>query len=286
MMRIFAILLFISLVAWMNPEADKAKDGNRLYNKELYDDAMTKYTEVLVELPNSPRLHFNIGNAAYKKENYEEAIKSYTRAATLASDPALENKAYYNLGNCAYRQGRLKENTDLGETIKLYQEALEYYRQAIEKYPKDSNDAKYNHEFVERKLKELLDQQKQEGEPQEQQQEGEQQEGEQQEGEQQQGEQQQGQQGEQTEEEEQEGQEGQQEEEDESEAEEKKAGQAESQEKESQEEKQQQEQESQQKEGLTKKEAKMLLDSLKDEELHRPDNRNIERRIPRVLKDW
>ena len=280
MIRIFAVLLFVSLIAWMNPEADKAKDGNRLYNKELYDDAMTKYTEVLVELPNSPRLHFNIGNAAYKKENYEEAIKSYTRAATLASDPALENKAYYNLGNCAYRQGKLKENTDLGETIKLYQDALEYYRQAIERYPENSKAAKYNYEFVERKLKELLDQQKQEGEPQEQQQEGEQQEGEQQ-----QGEQQQGQQGEQTEEQ-QEGQEGQQEEEDESESEEKKAGQAESQENESQEGKEQQKQESQQKEGLTKKEAKMLLDSLKDEELHRPDNRDIKGRIPRVLKDW
>lgn len=280
MIRIFVIVLSISLVAWMNPEADKAKDGNRLYNKELYDDAMTKYTEALVDLPNSPRLHFNIGNAAYKKENYEEAIKSYTRTATLASDPTLENKAYYNLGNCAYRQGRLKENTDLGETISLYQEALEYYRQAIEKYPEDSNAAKYNYEFVERKLKELLDQQKQEGEPQEQEQEGEQQEGEPQEGEQQQG-----QQGEQTEEE-QEGQQGQQEEEDESETEEKNAGQAESQEEESQEGKEQQEQESQRKEGLTKKEAKMLLDSLKDEELHRPDNRNMERRIPRVLKDW
>lgn len=275
MIRIFVIVLSISLVAWMNPEADKAKDGNRLYNKELYDDAMTKYTEALVDLPNSPRLHFNIGNAAYKKENYEEAIKSYTRTATLASDPTLENKAYYNLGNCAYRQGRLKENTDLGETISLYQEALEYYRQAIEKYPEDSNAAKYNYEFVERKLKELLDQQKQEGEPQEQEQEGEPQEGEQQ----------QGQQGEQTEEE-QEGQQGQQEEEDESETEEKNAGQAESQEEESQEGKEQQEQESQRKEGLTKKEAKMLLDSLKDEELHRPDNRNMERRIPRVLKDW
>jgi len=276
MTRIFAILLFISLIAWMNPEADKTKDGNRLYNKELYDDAMTKYTEVLVDLPNSPRLHFNIGNSAYKKENYEEAIKSYTRTATLASDPALENKAYYNLGNCAYRQGRLKENTDLGETISLYQEALEYYRQAIEKYPKDSNAAKYNHEFVERKIKELLDQQKQEGEPQE----GEPQEGEQQEGEQQEGEQQEGEQ-----QEEQEGQEGQQEE-DESETEEKNAGQAEAQEEESQEGEEQQEQESGQKESLTKKEAKMLLDSLKDEELHRPDNRNIERRIPRVLKDW
>ena len=77
MIRIFVVLLCIFLVAWMNPEADKTKDGNRLYNKELYDDAIAKYTEVLIDLPSSPSLHFNIGNAAYKKEDYEEAIKNH-----------------------------------------------------------------------------------------------------------------------------------------------------------------------------------------------------------------
>ena len=153
-------ILCIVLVAWVNPQADKTKAGNRLYSKESYDEAMTKYTEVLVDSPNSPYIHLNIGNAAYKKEDYEEADKSYTKAASLAADPMLESKAYYNLGNCRYRQGRLKENTNLGEAISLYREALEYYRRALDKNPKDAS-AKYNHEFVERKIKELLDKQKQ-----------------------------------------------------------------------------------------------------------------------------
>jgi len=51
-------------IAWVNPLADRTKAGNRLYNRELYDEAMTKYTEVLVDSPNSPYIHFNIGNAA------------------------------------------------------------------------------------------------------------------------------------------------------------------------------------------------------------------------------
>lgn len=273
MIRLFIILLFIVLVAWMAPEADKTKEGNRLYNKELYDEAMTKYTEVLIDLPNSPRLHLNIGNAAYKKENYEEAIKSFTKSASMASDLALESKAYYNLGNCKYRQGRMKENTNLGEAISLYQEALEYYRQTLDKTPEDGN-AKYNHEFVERRIKELLDQQKQESEQQGQQQEQQQ--------EQQQGQQQSQtaeQQGQQQEQEDQSGKD------DKSETEEKKAEEVKAQEEEPQE-GQEQKQESGKRENLTKKEAKMLLDSLKDEELSRPDNPPTQRRIPRVLRDW
>ncbi len=283
MIKIFAIILFITLVAWMNPEADKTKDGNKSYNKELYDEAITKYTEVLIDLPNSSRLHFNIGDAAYKKENYEEAVKSFTRSASMASDLALEGKAYYNLGNCKYRQGRLKENTNLGETISLYREALNQYEQAIDKNPEDAKAAKYNHEFVERRIKELLDQQKQEGQQQEQQQEQQQdQQQEQQQGQQQQQteDQQQAQTGEQQEQQEQEDQ---SQGDEESETEEKNENQAKAQEEESQE---SQEQDSEQKESLTKKEAKMLLDSLKDEELRRPDNPPIQRRIPRILKDW
>ena len=269
MIRIPAILLSIFLIAWMNPEADKTKEGNRLYHKELYDEATTKYTEVLIDLPNSPRLHFNIGNAAYKKENYEEAIKSYTKVASLVSDLTLEGKVYYNLGNCKYRQGRLKENTNPGETISLYQEALEYYRQTLDRIPKDTN-AKYNYEFVERRIKELLDQQKQGSQQQQQ----EQQQGQQQE---QTEEQQQGQTGEQQEQQEHEDQSGK---DDESEAEEKDASEVETQEG------QEQEQETGQKQSLTKKEAKMLLDSLKDEELHKPDDRQIQRRVLRILRDW
>ena len=289
-------ILSIVFVAWMNPEADKAREGNRQYGKKLYDDAMTTYTEVLVDLPSSPRLHFNIGDAAYKKENYEEAAKSFTKAVSLASDPNLEGKIYYNLGNCKYRQGRLKENTNVGKAIELYREALDHYKQAMERYPKDS-DIKFNHEFVERRIKELLSTQEQQqgeeaGEPQE----GEQGEGEPQEGQQgqqgqqqgqgqqgQEGDQQEGQEGDQQEEQQgdQEGQEGQEGEEGtNTESEEKKEGQAgvegEEKEKEGQ----------GQKGNLTKQEAKMLLDSLKDEELQRPDNRNTQRQLQRVIKDW
>lgn len=248
-----ALALASCIISWVNPHADRNKDAIKLYNKERYDEALTKYNEVLVELPNSPYIHFNIGNSEYKKENYEEAIKSYTKAISLARDTSLEGTAYYNLGNCKYRQGKLKENTNLGETISLYRESLDYYKQALDKNPEDTN-AKYNHEFVERKIKELLDKQKQ----------------------------QQNQQGNQQEK---------SAKEDKSESQEKtgeqanaQTAQAEQKEQKGQEGKQGQ---GEQKEGLTAEEARMLLDSLKDEELSRLQIRDKERRsLPQVLKDW
>jgi Ca-activated chloride channel family protein len=251
----------LALIAWINPQADKTKDGNRLYSKELYDEAMAKYTEVLIDSPSSSYLHFNIGNAAYKKEDYEEASKSYMKAASLAADVMLESKAYYNLGNCKYRQGRLKENTNLGEAISLYREALDYYKQALDSDPEDAN-AKYNHEFVERKIKELLDRQKQ---------------------------QQQEQTGEQQEQESQQGQEGQSGEEDKSEVQDKDASSDDAQAAQAQAEAQEEQkgdQESEQREGLTAEEARMLLDSLKDEELSELQRKQDRGSLPRVLKDW
>jgi Ca-activated chloride channel family protein len=247
----------------MDPHADKVSDANRLYDKGKYDDAMAKYTEVLIHQPNSPRLHFNIGNAAYKKGDYEEALKSYAKTASLANDEILGSKAYYNLGNCKYRQGKLKENTNLGETIALYREALDYYKQSLDKNPEDTS-AKYNHEFVERKIKELLDkqQQQQQQDQQEQQEQSESQQGHQQE------------------------QEGQSEENQESEGENAEQNQAQMQQAEAQESQENDSQEPEQKEGLTAQEARMLLDSLQDEELSQLRKRQEPGTLPRVLKDW
>lgn len=157
---IIMVIFSMLSIAWINPKADKIKAGNHLYKQGKYDEAMGDYNDVLIDLPNSPYIHYNIGNAAYKKGDYEKAIEAYTKS--LATDnPEIEEKANYNIGNAKYKQGKLKENTDLSETIKLYRESLDYYKRAIDLNPKNV-DAKFNHEFVERKIKELLDRQKQE----------------------------------------------------------------------------------------------------------------------------
>jgi len=261
---VITLLIFSMLsIAWINPKADKIKAGNRLYNQSKFDEAMDNYNDVLIDLPNSPYIHYNIGNAAYKKGDYEKAIEAYTKS--LATDnPALEEKANYNIGNCKYKQGKLKENTDLAEAIKLYREALDYYKRAIDLNPKNV-DAKFNHEFIERKIKKLLDRQKQEQKNQQDKKQQNKQEQEKSQGEQ-------------------------QEEQRKHEAnpkEEQQQQQQQAQEGQNKAERKQSVQEPEEKREMTKAEAMRLLDALKDEEQPRPLKQQRQRgRFPEVFKDW
>lgn len=163
---IILLILSILSIAWFNPKADKIKTGNRLYKEGKYDEAMERFTDVLIDMPQSPYVHHNLGASAYKKGDYEGAVEAY--AKSLSTDnPALEEKGYYAIGNCKYRQGNRKESTDVTGAIKLYREALDAYKRAIDLNSKNM-DAKFNYEVVQRKIKELQDQQQQQNQQQKQ----------------------------------------------------------------------------------------------------------------------
>ncbi len=162
-------LLGLGLV---NSRADRTASANRSFEQGHYDDALQGYREVLVEEPDSRELRFNIGAAEYRKGEYEKAAEEFSRV--LASpDADLARRAGYNAGNCKYRLGRKKETTDIPSAKKLYKEALAHYERVLGEDPGD-DDAKFNHEFVEmrlKELKELEEQQKQEEQENDQQQE-------------------------------------------------------------------------------------------------------------------
>ncbi len=154
------ILLFSQPVLCFAESAAKAvRKGNQLYKEKKYDEAIKNYNEAQITMPDSEVVNFDTGAALYKKGDYEKAMDSFIKGLTT-EDPALESKANYNIGNSKYRQAELKENTELEVAIALCREALDYYKRAIELNEKDK-DAKYNHEFVEKKLKTLLEKQKQ-----------------------------------------------------------------------------------------------------------------------------
>ena len=111
----------------------RVADPYRAYEQNLYDQALEGFTDLQVEYPEDPELALNLGSAHYQMSNYPEADRSFARAA-LASDQKLRQEALYNLGNSAYRQGRL-------------QEAVELYKTALELDSEDE-DAKFNLEFV------------------------------------------------------------------------------------------------------------------------------------------
>lgn len=135
------------------------KDANALYKKGKLDEALQKYNDATVALPDSDIVNFNMGTVLYKKADYQKAIDSFTKSLTSEYN-RLEADALYNLGNCKYKLGKLKENTDLSNTVALLRESLDYYKRAVEIDQKNT-DARFNHEFVERELKVLLDKLKQ-----------------------------------------------------------------------------------------------------------------------------
>ena len=136
------------------------REGNRLYEEGKYDEAVNKYNSAKAEAPDNASgiINFNLGAALYKQGRYAEAVDAFTNALSEA-DKKLEAKAVYNTANSKYRLGSSLANTDMESAAALYRESLDYYKRAIE-LDEENKDAKYNHDFVEKKLKALLDKMK------------------------------------------------------------------------------------------------------------------------------
>ncbi len=164
----FQVAGMVTAVALCAPTASaetlraRIHKGNTLYEQGVYDRALETYEDAQIDAPESPELLFNIGNVKYRQEDHENAIETYQKSFKT-DDVRLEARAYYNTGNAKYRLGEKTGN------IGLWREAIEYYKRAIELDP-DDEDAKYNLEFVERKIKDALSKQPEDRQKQEEQQ--------------------------------------------------------------------------------------------------------------------
>ncbi len=153
--RLILILFVFPLVAYSQSARGKVAEGNRLFTSEKYDEANNKYRDALIDLPDSPQIRFNIGNTQYKKKKYEEAIGEFEKSLS-SDDIVTQSKAYYNLGNTLYRMDKLPES-------------ILAFTQTLKLNP-DDIDAKYNLEFVRKKLKDQAQKQPQDNQQQQQQQ--------------------------------------------------------------------------------------------------------------------
>jgi len=162
MRKIFIIFIliftFFGVESYATVSGD-IKKGNSLYREEKYDEAVEKYRSALDKAPASDIVNYDAGAAYYKKKAYKDAEGYFTKALAT-DDPGLEGKANYNIGNAKYRQGEPLERSDVSGAIKLYEEALDHYKRAIDIDGKDE-DAKFNYEFVKEKLNKLKQQSQQ-----------------------------------------------------------------------------------------------------------------------------
>ena len=148
-----ALLLAFGAGGWLDPYAS-VRQGNRLYADGKYDEAATTYNQALVDDPDSARVHFNLGDAQYKQGKYAEALTAFEKVPMSDKDPDRSARVAYNAGNAKVRLGEAAEGAEPQQALTLYAEALVAYRRALAAKP-DDEDAKFNHELVEKKLKDL-----------------------------------------------------------------------------------------------------------------------------------
>ena len=107
---------------------------------------------------------YNDGTKAYEGGEYEQAAEEL-RSSLDTPDLALQQKSYYNLGNSLFRIGQGTAQEDAKKTMETWQQAIKAYDDSISLAANDA-DAKFNRDFVQRKLDELK-QQEEKKDPQE-----------------------------------------------------------------------------------------------------------------------
>jgi Ca-activated chloride channel homolog len=140
---------------WHDPAAKKNKEGVKLYKEGKIPDAFLKWQDARIDSPDREELRYNIGNALYEQGQYENALGAYEESFS-SKNTELNAKTYYNIGNSLYRIGKLPE-------------AIESYEKALD-IDQDDEDAKYNIEFIKKKMKQEQEKQdRQQGESRQQQ---------------------------------------------------------------------------------------------------------------------
>jgi tetratricopeptide (TPR) repeat protein len=229
----------------------KNSKANKLYDDKKYEEALKVYRDAQIEAPESAELHYNIGTTLYRKKKFDEGLKELEKSLS-SQDAVTQQKTYYNMGNCHYRAGDDMIKMGQQEGVERLKQSIEAYKKALELDPNDQ-DAKFNIEFVQNKLKELAQNSPQDKNKQKQQQQQQQNQKQQQQQKDQEQKQDQQQQQQQQDAQEQEG----------------------------------QQQPQLKKAEMSEEDAKRILDALKDEE---KDLQKKLRRIPgkpgRVVKDW
>lgn len=127
------------------------RTGLREYRAGAFDRALQQFERALEKHPDDPRLHFNAGAAAYREGRFDVAADHFAKAAA-APDLKLQQDAFFNLGNALYRRGEAAG--DPQQTLRDWEGALQQYEHALKLNANDP-DARFNHEFVKRRLEEL-----------------------------------------------------------------------------------------------------------------------------------
>jgi Ca-activated chloride channel family protein len=138
--------------------AASVESAAELYATKEYERAAEEYG-ALAEESDDPRLDVNLGAASYRAGRFDDAASAFARALR-SDDDSLKEQAFYDLGNAQYRIGEATVEADPSATIAAWEQAIGAYDEALTLDEVDA-DAKFNRDFVQRKLDELKQQMEQ-----------------------------------------------------------------------------------------------------------------------------
>lgn len=140
-MKNILLIVFVFSIVFANAQSDKTfvRQGNKLYQKDDFANAAIDYQKALDKNPNSLSGTFNLADAIYGQEDYEKSAEIFAKIGQ--ADLAKEQKgmAYYNLGNSLLK-------------AQQYEQSIEAYKMALRNNPADE-DARYNLEYARQMLK-------------------------------------------------------------------------------------------------------------------------------------
>ena len=129
-----------------DPVASKSAEALEHYQRGEYDQALQLYRDALLDRPDAPELHFNVGDALFKRGEYDQALREFERVLS-AEEKKIQAQAHYNMGNSFFQQ-------------QAFEQAVAAYKQALELDAADE-DTKVNLELALEKLQEQQQQQEQ-----------------------------------------------------------------------------------------------------------------------------
>lgn len=148
-----SVMLFIASAGSSDVGSDM-RHGNYLEQKGEYEEALESYQKALVQEPDNPKIHYNIGRVLYRMGKYDEAVSEF-QLGFLEKDQNFKADVFYNIGNSQFKKRQLEGS-------------IEAYKMALLANPEDLQ-AKQNLEFC-LKIKEQLENQPQSDSNQQQQQ--------------------------------------------------------------------------------------------------------------------
>src|SRR6056297_2265171 len=142
-MRILILIILATVLTAAS--LNDARKANDAYRSGDYETAAQLYRQAIAQNPEDARLHFNLSSALAKMGESEASVQAFQTAKQLMDDPQDKARADYNAG------------TALSEA-EMYEEALDFYRNAMRNNP-DDPDAKHNYEMSVKKKQEQEQQQ-------------------------------------------------------------------------------------------------------------------------------